>query len=169
MKTVSTVLLVVLIAVGAGAAAYFSYSLPKVLSQSPSTYPNCNDPGSISNHVHDPSRLIIVKSCVTASGTVETTYEHGDGDFDMRLRLDPQYRNLTNIANDRYLQGNLVVEIICAHPPTQMSARPSCENYVNHIPLPKVGEHIKVTGPYVLDSGHGNWAEIHPVYTLAIS
>jgi hypothetical protein len=25
-----------------------------------------------------------------------------------------------------------------------------------------------ITGPYVLDSDHYNWAEIHPVYSLVI-
>jgi len=167
MKAALVATLVVVVLVGVVAAVYFAGTFEKVLS---STLPsNCNDASSISSHVHSPSRLIIVKSCVTASGSVSRIFEANDGDYDMRLTLDQAYRNLSNAANDRYQNGDLVVEIVCAHPPTDTSAKPSCQNYVNQIPLPQVGQHITVKGPYVLDTGHGNWAEIHPVYSLVIS
>ncbi len=87
----------------------------------------------------------------------------------MRLYLDSQYSSLTNSANDQYQYGDLVVEIICALPITQSDAVSSCQNYTNNITIPSVNDHITVTGSYVLDTDHHNWAEIHPAYTLAIS
>ncbi len=87
----------------------------------------------------------------------------------MRLALDSQYNNLTNSANDQYQYGDLVVEIICSLPTTQSDAVSACQNFTNNITIPSVNDHITVTGPYVLDTNHSNWAEIHPVYTLTIS
>ena len=40
----------------------------------------CSDPASISSHVYHPYRLQIVKSCITASGTVDRVMEEADGD-----------------------------------------------------------------------------------------
>ncbi len=87
-----------------------------------------------------------------------------DGDVHLRLGLDSAYSNLTISGNDQE-DGDLVVEIICVNPPTQEDAIAPCQNYTNQIPIPDPGEHITVTGPYVLDTVH-NWAEIHPVYSL---
>lgn len=100
---------------------------------------------------------------------MENKFEEYDGDYHLRLALDPQYSNLTNSANDQYQYGDLVVEIICALPITQQDAVLACQGYTNSITIPSVSEHITVTGPYVLDTDHYNWAEIHPVYSLTIS
>jgi len=86
----------------------------------------------------------------------------------VRLSLDPQYSNLTNSANDQYQYYDLVVEIICALPVNQPDAVSACQNYTNNITIPSINDHITITGPYVLDTSHNNWAEIHPVYTLTI-
>ena len=133
------------------------------------TIPSCRDPTSISSHVYNPSRLQIVKQCVTASGTVDRVIEENDGDVHLRLSLDTAYANLTNSANDQYQYGDLVVEIICVGPITQADAVSACQGYANSIPVPDVGEHVTISGPYVLDTEHYNWAEIHPVYTLTIT
>jgi hypothetical protein len=94
--------------------------------------------------------------------------QEADGDVHVRTNLDQAYRNLTNSANDQYQYGDLVVEIICVTPPSQTDAIPACQNYTNQIQVPSAGQHIKITGPYVLDTDHYNWAEIHPVYSLVI-
>ena len=52
---------------------------------------------------------------------------------------------------------------------TQSDAISACQNYTNNITIPTINDHITVTGSYVLDTDHHNWAEIHPAYTLAIS
>jgi hypothetical protein len=120
------------------------------------------------SHVYNPYRLTIVKSCITASGVVDNVLQEADGDYHVRLRLDSQYSNLTNAGN-QHQYGDLVVEIICALPITQSDAVSACQNYTNSITIPSISDHITVTGPYVLDTNHYNWAEIHPVYTLTIS
>src|SRR5438876_7000067 len=114
------------------------------------------------------NRLTIVKSCITASGVVDNVLQEADGDYHVRLALDSQYSNPTNAGN-QHQYGDLVVEIICALPITQSDAVSACQNYTNNITVPSINDHITVTGPYVLDTNHYNWAEIHPVYTLTIS
>jgi len=105
---------------------------------------------------------------MTASGIVDNVIQEADGDYHLRLALDSQYSNLTNAGN-QHQYNDLVVEIICALPITQSDAVSACQNYTNNITIPSINDHITVTGPYVLDTNHYNWAEIHPVYTLAIS
>jgi hypothetical protein len=135
----------------------------------PANHPSqCNDPDSISSHVYNPDRLTIVSSCIKASGTVENVFEERDGDYHLRLALDSNYSSLINDANRQYQFGDLVVEIICALPISQQDAVSSCQGYTNYITIPSLNDHITVTGPYVLDTYHSNWAEIHPVYTLTI-
>jgi hypothetical protein len=109
-----------------------------------------------------------VKPCITAQGIVDRVIEEADGDVHIRLVLDPVYSNLTNTANDQYQYGALVVEIICVGPITQPDKVSACQGYTNTISVPNVGKHITVTGPYVLDTEHYNWAEIHPAYSLSI-
>jgi hypothetical protein len=155
----------VVIAVSAGVTGYYIIHT----GYPPADHASCSDPNSISGHVYNPYRLTIIKSCITASGIVENVFSEADGDYHVRLSLDTQYSNLTNTANDQYQYGDLVVEIICALPITQSDAISACQNFTNNIAIPNVNDHITVTGPYVLDTEHSNWAEIHPVYTLTIS
>ena len=166
MKIALAIAMAILVSVGAVAGVYlydqFQASPPK--TSSPSS--GCSDPATINSHVYNPERLQVVKSCITASGIVDNVIDEADGDVHIRLSLDPAYSNLTNSANDQYQYGDLVVEIICVNIPTQADATAPCQNYTNQIPIPIVGQHIIVTGPYVLDRAHHNWAEIHPVYSL---
>jgi hypothetical protein len=157
-------LTVAVVLVAAGVTAYYvSHNGPPGSNNS-----QCSDPDSISSHVYNPYRLTIVKSCITASGVVDNVLQEADGDYHVRLRLDSQYSNLTNAGNQNQY-GDLVVEIICALPITQSDAVSACQNYTNSISIPSISDHITVTGPYVLDMNHYNWAEIHRVYTLTIS
>ena len=158
-------LAVVALSVAVGASYYYaSHNGP-----SSSDHSQCSDPDSISSHVYNPYRLQIIKSCITASGVVDNILQEADGDYHLRLALDSQYSNLTNNANDQYQNYDLVVEIICALPVNQPDAVSACQTYTNNITIPSINDHITVTGPYVLDTSHNNWAEIHPVYTLTIS
>jgi len=164
-KTVLAVALaVVVVLVAASMTYYISRNSPLGSDNS-----ECSDPGSISSHVYNPYRLTIIKSCIRASGVVENVFDEADGDYHVRLALDSQYSNLTNSANDQYQFGDLVVEVICALPITQADAVSACQNYTDNITIPSVNDRVIVTGPYVLDTQHSNWAEIHPVYTLTIS
>ena len=163
-KTVPVLALVaVSVLVVVGASYYVSHNGPPGSNTS-----QCSDPDSISSHVYNPYRLNTIKSCITASGIVDNVIQEADGDYHLRLALDSQYSNLTNAGN-QHQYNDLVVEIICALPVTQPDAVSACQNYTNRIAIPSINDHITVTGPYVLDTNHYNWAEIHPVYTLTIS
>jgi hypothetical protein len=168
MKAPLVVTLVIVSLVGAVAGFYFYDQFRMSPGASSSSSSTCSDPASISSHIYNAYRLQIVKSCTTASGTVDNVIEEADGDVHLRTNLDQAYTNLTNSANDQYQYSDLVVEIICVSPPSQTDAIPACQHYTNQIPVPSVGQHITITGPYVLDTDHYNWAEIHPVYTLVI-
>jgi hypothetical protein len=169
MKTLLVVALVIVSLVGAVAGFYFYDQIRRSPGASSTSSSTCSDPASINSHVYNPYRLQIVKSCITASGTVDRVIQEADGDVHLRTNLDPAYSNLTNSGNEGYPNyGDLVVEIICVSSPSQTDAQPSCQDYTNQVPVPSVGDHITITGPYVLDTDHGYWAEIHPVYSLAI-
>src|SRR5690349_11832403 len=136
MKKHLLVPLIILASVGSLAGFYFYDRFGQSSSTSSST---CSDPASISSHVYNPYRLQIVKSCITASGTVDKVIYEADGDVHVRTILDQAYSNLTNSANDQYQYGDLVVEIICVSSPSQTDAQPACQNYTNQIPVPIVG------------------------------
>jgi hypothetical protein len=168
MKAPLVVALVIVCLVGAVTGVYFYNQFRPSPGPGSTSSSTCTDPASISSHVYNPYRLQIVKPCITASGTVDKVIDEADGDVHVRTILDQAYTNLTNSANDQYQYGDLVVEIICVNPPSQTDAIPSCENYTNQIQVPSPGQHITITGPYVLDTDHYNWAEIHPAYSLVI-
>lgn len=63
--------------------------------------------------------------------------------------------------------GDLVLEPICIGKVTQGTAISACQNFHQGIDIPPVGSHIQVTGSYVLDKEHSEWAEIHPITTIA--
>jgi len=168
MKTPILVAILIVALVGS-LAGFYLYDQFRLSSGASSTSSStCSDPTSISSHVYNPYRFQTVKSCITASGTIDNVIEEADGDVHLRTNLDQAYSNLTNSANDQRQYGDLVVEIICVIPPSQTDAIPACQNYTNQIPVPSIGQHITITGPYVLDTDHYNWAEIHPVYSLSI-
>lgn len=130
--------------------------------------------GSPLANVYHPSRLEVVSACSTVSGTVRSVRHEDDGDVHVALEVDPLFAGMLSPGNLTYQHGLLVVEIIPAdeagctvgQPP-----RPSVGTYDygictgDDLTAPRVGAHIWVTGPYVLDHVH-NWAEIHPVWQI---
>src|SRR5438445_10315788 len=133
MKAPLVVALVIVSIVGAVAGFYF-YDRFNGGSTS-----SCSDPAAISNHIYNSYRLQIVKSCITASGTVDRVIEEADGDVHLRTNLDPAYSNVTNSGNQGYPQyADLVVEIICVNQRSQTDAIPACQNYTNKIQVPSV-------------------------------
>jgi len=169
MKARTVVALVTVVLVGSLAGFYLYDRFVLSLGGGSTSSSSCRGPASISSHIYNSYRVQIVKSCITASGTVDRVIDEADGDIHLRTHLDPAYSNLTNSGNQGYPQyGDLVVEIICVNPPSQTDAIPACQNYTNQIPVPSAGQHITITGPYVLDTDHYNWAEIHPVYSLVV-
>lgn len=117
---------------------------------------------SLWTRVYNPIRLKQVASCVSATGIVEESAADADGDQHFLLRLDPGQDALVNERNKKKKNGALVVEIVCANPPSLKKAKSACAGYTNRIAIPAVGAHIRATGTHVIDS-HNGWTEIHPV------
>jgi hypothetical protein len=118
------------------------------------------------NHVYNPTRLQVVDNCKSVTGIIESKRVEKDGDFHIRVKLDPPFSNMINSANIRNQFGDLVVEPICVNKVTQADAISACQNFHQNISIPPIGSHVKITGSYVLDKEHGSWAEIHPVTSI---
>ncbi len=151
----------------------------------------CTNPEPL-KHIYDPKRLVVLNPCKTVSGTVLKVINETDGDAHIRLKVDPQYSDTINKANidgnDTAIEivcvfdhlglspaataglpcGNLVVEIVCASETTKTNAMDACSGYDNKIKVPRVNDHIVVTGQFVSDIDHGGWNEIHPVYKIDV-
>jgi hypothetical protein len=110
--------------------------------------------------------LQIVDKRITATGIIDTIRSEQDGDLQIRLKLDPPYAHLVNQANQENQFGDLILEPICIGKVTQATAISACQNFHQNIDIPPVGSHVQVTGSYVLDKEHDEWAEIHPVTTM---
>jgi hypothetical protein len=165
-------LLVLSIAVITNSTTAHSMSLSTAASPSmSSSSPQC-DP-SLWQHVYDPSRLQVIKNCVTVAGTITNIQAESDGDYHVLVKLDAQYANMTNTANNLFQNGDLIVEAICAHPVSATAAATAaiaaCSNFTGkNITIPAVGTHVTVTGSYVLDKNHFSWAEIHPATAITV-
>ena len=125
-----------------------------------STAGGCND--ALWKQVYDPSRLQVLDKCKVVTGVIEESNADEDGDQHMLLKLDKGQKDLLTKRNEKKKQGDLVIEVVCANKITRKKAMGACTGYTNNISLPAVGDHVRVTGSYVIDS-HNGWAEIHPV------
>ncbi|HET9847378.1 MAG TPA: hypothetical protein VFR68_02335 [Candidatus Dormibacteraeota bacterium] len=135
--------------------------------------------------VYIPSRLKMLDRCKTVSGTVDCLKLEPDGDYHVRLRLDPQYAGLLRPANRLQTCAgqsgpHLVVEIIPQHPQGVLFRTNNADagGFIDPR-APAAGEHITATGPYVIDTNSlhrvlyqgqpaENWAEIHPVWAIRV-
>jgi hypothetical protein len=134
--------------------------------------------------VYLPSRLHVVRSCLTVSGTVACTKREPDGDVHVLVSLVRRDRWVLRPANavercpGPSRRGRLlVIEII-----PQDGGFPFLDNSADlggfvTPAAPRPGDHIRVTGPYVLDTnklhdliipGARNWAEIHPAWNVTV-
>jgi hypothetical protein len=118
----------------------------------PSTSPFCRS-GDPMEGVYNPWRLGVVSPCITVTGVVTRVARMVDGDYHIDVRLDAPYANLINKRNESRQYGALVVEVV----PLDQEG----------ISRPKVGDHVAITGPYVIDKLHG-WMEIHPVWGVEL-
>ncbi|MBI4300793.1 MAG: hypothetical protein HY677_06620 [Chloroflexi bacterium] len=137
--------------------------------------PACRTGNPLAN-VYHPDRLQVVEPCKTITGTITLVRKEEDGDYHIDMALDPPYAGLVNEKNISEQHGDLVVEIVPADEPgctPGPAPRPATGTYDYgictgaNIPRPKVGQHVMVTGPYVVDTAHG-WMEIHPVWALSL-
>jgi hypothetical protein len=121
--------------------------------------------------VYHPSRLEVIRRCVSISGTVMSVRHEDDGDVHFDLRVDPRLVNAGNVAHQH---GWLVVEIVPADKPgcaIGQPPRPASGTYDYgtctgaNVATPAIGARVTVTGPYVLDTNHG-WMEVHPAWSV---
>ena len=113
-------------------------------------------------HVYDPDRLQVLDRCKIVSGTITERNADPDGDEHMLLKLDKGQQSLLLKKNMTKKEGALVVEVVCVNNITRKRAMSACNGYLNDVQLPAVGDRVRVTGSYVIDS-HNGWTEIHPV------
>ena len=115
-----------------------------------------NDPVA---RIHSPYRLLLLDPYKTVIGVVKSVNKSIDGDINIRLAVT-DYSLLTK-NNIKKEDSCLVLEIVCGC----KSVFKVCDGYINQIPIPNVGDTIKVTGLYVYDKRH-KINEIHPVLKL---
>ena len=143
----------------------------------PSAAGSSDCPVDVQAHTYHPQRLLTLAPCVTVSGTVEVIRHEADGDAHILLRVDPGQpvpassgcdgtanpcSSWINSMNTSAQHGDLIVEPECEYRVTQADAVSACQDYGSPLALPAIGQHVSVTGPWVLDQQHG-WLEIHPV------
>lgn len=135
--------------------------------------------------VYISSRLQLLDRCKTVSGTVDCVKREPDGDLHVRLRLDNQFAGLLKPANSLQICAghtgpHLVVEIIPQHPDGILFRTNNADagGFIDP-PAPAAGDHVTVTGPYVIDTNSlhrilyqgraaENWAEIHPAWAVRV-
>lgn len=114
-------------------------------------------------NVYNPRRLKVLNECITITGVIKKSDANEDGDQHMLLQLDGGQENLLKKKNKKYL----VIEAVCINKITERKVGKACKGYVNNVTLPNIGDHVKVTGSYVIDT-HNGWAEIHPVTSITV-
>jgi hypothetical protein len=135
--------------------------------------------------VYIPGRLQLLDRCRTLTGTVDCLKVEPDGDVHLRLRVDTQFAGLLKPANSLqtcadHAGPHLVVEIIPQHQQGILFRANNADAGGFITPAtPAPGDHITVTGPYVVDTNAlhrvlyqgraaENWAEIHPVWAISV-
>ena len=118
-------------------------------------------------YVYNPDRLEVIDKCKTVTGVIEESSADEDGDQHMLLKLDDGQEDLLTKKNIKKKQGDLVIEAVCANKTTLPKVGNTCNGYINKIQIPKLGDHVKVTGSLVIDS-HNGWEEIHPITKIEI-
>jgi hypothetical protein len=116
--------------------------------------------GELWRHVYRPARLRVIEPCTAVEGHVVSLHRGSDGD--LHLGLDPDRKSVLNLMNATHGRGELVVEVICEHSALDSDAAAACAGFTPRVAIPKLGDHVRVTGAYVTDRGNG-WNEIHPV------
>jgi hypothetical protein len=126
----------------------------------------CRDGDPLEN-VRDPERLRVIRRCVTATGEVRFCPAREGWRHPHQPRPGPKGRYQLNDENRAKHGGTLVVDIMPADQPGCRTGERvrygRCTGA--HVRTLRSGERIRVTGPWVLDRGHG-WNEIHPAWRI---
>ena len=115
--------------------------------------------------VYERDRLQVIEPCTAVEGRVK--FAHFNEDGDVHLGFDPDTKSVLNLVNVFHGRGELVVEVVCGHPPRKESAKAACAGYQPQIAIPRPGQRVRVTGVYVTDLDNG-WREVHPVSRIEV-
>jgi hypothetical protein len=111
--------------------------------------------------VWGPQRLRVLDTCVTVTGTIVGLLPQKgpatDNDYIIEIKVDPQYQYILSIGSYWFKNGYLHVEIIPKDQPKVLS----------NLNL-EIGMRVKITGVWVLDTDHGWWSELHPVWKIEV-
>jgi hypothetical protein len=119
--------------------------------------------------VHNPDRLTVLDPCKHAEGVAVDVAHEVDGDYHVWFKVDPGFESLLNAENHFQAQPAMLAEITpdCPATTNPPDARSAAQCPRTKLPIPKLGDHIAIDGPWVLDTDHG-WREIHPVDSIQI-
>jgi hypothetical protein len=142
---------------------------PTVSTTSPSPQTTGCRPGPPEAGIYNPDRLQVLDPCKHAEGLVVDVAHEDDGDYHIWFRVDPGYEYLLNPQDHFQAVPAMLAEITpdcpsSTNPPDASSAAQCAKT---KLPIPKLGDHIAVDGPWVLDTNH-DWREIHPVDSIQI-
>jgi hypothetical protein len=119
--------------------------------------------------VHNPDRLEVLDPCRHAAGVVVDVAHEDDGDYHIWFTPDSGYESLLNGENHFQARPAMLAEIVPDCPlssnPADAAAAARCPR--TKLPIPVIGDHVSMDGPWVLDTDHG-WREIHPVDSIQI-
>jgi hypothetical protein len=119
--------------------------------------------------VHNPDRLQVLDPCKHAEGVAVDVAHEDDGDYHVWFKVDPGFEYLLNAENHFQAQPAMLAEITPDCPATSIppDAQSAARCPKTTLAIPKLGDHIAIDGPWVLDTDHG-WREIHPVDSIQI-
>ena len=119
--------------------------------------------------MHNPDRLQVLSPCRHAAGVVVDVAHEDDGDYHIWFKVDPGYESLLNGENHFQAQPAMLAEVTpdCRPNSNPKDAAAAAKCPKSDLPIPVIGEHISVDGPWVLDTDHG-WREIHPVDSIKL-
>lgn len=155
-----------LIAVGLLCAACASGGGAATRTSTPIAADGCRI-GAPEAGVYQPDRLKVLDPCRHAVGVVVDVAAEDDGDHHIWFTPDAGYESLLNPENHFQGRPAMLAEITpdCEGNPPDNEAASKCPP--SRLPIPKLGDHVAINGPWVLDMNHG-WNEIHPVDSITI-
>jgi uncharacterized protein YgiM (DUF1202 family) len=115
-------------------------------------------------------RLVTIQPCIAVTGTIMSATAEKDGDWHVRVKLDPAFEHLINNYNTSGQHGYLVVEPMCSNPVKQTDTIDEgvCKGFSQTLFNPSMkNKHVVIIGVYVTDAEHG-WNEIHPVTSIEV-
>ena len=118
--------------------------------------------GTEQNGVWTPSRLRVFNTCMTVSGTINEidniTGSAVDGDYTFNIVPDANSTYLMSFGSYAIMGGTIHIEVVPSDQVTVLSG----------LNL-KSGDHVTVTGVWLLDTNHGWYSEIHPAMSITVT